>query len=762
MRNALQYAVHGGLAVWQVFIILAVLASPATGLTAALVITGHALLGLAFAVGALRRWPALPCVLVGFLLIIVDYAAASGPDSPLTLAAVWTSILTSATPAIIVRTRLAIPVSATAVVVLTGAQVVLGPDWPASMRLMSLVAPITVFCGAHAVARLAGRTAHRADLQADRAQRARQHERLAQRTGAEIAEDARVLHDTIINTLGAVARGDAARSGSQIIRERCAQDAAVLTDFTRAGPHDPSGFGLAELQHRTGIAILTPASSDADLARFEALLPGKTARTIRLALAELVTNAAKHAAVDHVTVGATFQDATLVITVADSGAGFDGCVIPGRGLAESVLRRCALAGVTVSLRSEPGQGTSATLVAPLEDLVPPAPTPADTADRFDVTVIGRAGCWAWVAMILATDLVLSIVRSDALTTPAVASTVVIGALTLLSWFTCRNGGQLPAWLTVLVVAAVPGVFTVSLLATMRPGASLIELQAVLLTVPLFVLAVTRRTHRSLAVALLALGLTVAALSWAMHFASPELAFLPVIAVCPQLGLFAGVHTFLRVLGTVIDSHERQRLAALDAEGAIIAHAALTLSRERWVQAGARAAIILLEQIASGEADPLDADVQARCADEEEHLRQLLALDADLLNLSPRLALALVHARARRVPLRLRSGTLDAPDEVTAQTVGQALLAAIDACGPADVLSAGFFIENGRQVALLLGPPAIAAAIQRTAVPTPFDVGYESLPTQVLVTVRLRDPATRASPGRTGRRAPGIRPDLVGD
>lgn len=738
VSDAMQQAVLRGLAVWQIFIILTVLATPLSRLTTVLVITAHVLLLLAFLCGAIRRWPPMPIVLVNFALIIVDYAVAETPSTPLAFAAVWTAILTCATPGLIVRSVPAVITSTAAIMILTVAQIILRPDWPVGNRLMFLVASITLTCGVLVFIRSLRHAASHADHQSRRAQRARHQELLVQRTGREIAEDARILHDTIINTLAAIARGDALRTDSHTIRARCAHDVAVITERAQGEPRNRPGFGLDELRARAGIKIVSPYSSADDLTRFEALLPDDISDAIGRAILELVNNAAAHAGVDQVTIDASIHDARLVVIVADAGTGFDGRPVPGRGLAESVFRRCEEVGVTVTLRSSPGQGTTVTLTYPL-GLDTGAEATAETVHRLDVTSVARAGCWVWAATILIADLALSLVRSEHVGLVSLVTTATVSVVTLASWISSHDRRYLPAWLTVLVIAIVPAMFTVSLIATISWGASLIELQAVLLTVPLYILLVTRQTQSALGAALVVLGITVASLSFVLFLTRPELALAPLIAVCPQLGLFAGLHTFLQVLSTIAEAYERQRRAALDAEGNITARVALSLARDRWIHAGARSATALLDQIATGQADPHDRTVQIKCAEEENYLRQLLTLDTELLQLSPWLALALAHARSRRVALHIRSGTIDAPDTDTAHIFGRALLAAIDACSPSETLSAGLFSEGGQQVALILGPLRIVVAIQHATDATSHEIRHETLTTHALITIRPRVP-----------------------
>lgn len=70
--------------------------------------------------------------------------------------------------------------------------------------------------------------AERADAMTLQEQQARQRARVAARVGREIDEDARLLHDTLINTLGAICSGRGATRDPIAVRERCARDAATV------------------------------------------------------------------------------------------------------------------------------------------------------------------------------------------------------------------------------------------------------------------------------------------------------------------------------------------------------------------------------------------------------------------------------------------------------------------------------------------------------------------------------------------------------
>lgn len=113
--------------------------------------------------------------------------------------------------------------------------------------------------------------------------------------------------------------------------------------------------------------------------------------TVRQCIRELLFNVVKHAKVNETHISITRQKEQVQITIEDKGVGFspeDEKLVPnkekGFGLF-SILERINLLGGTFEINSEPGEGTKATLLAPVKDTqseiqaAPPAahPGPSD-------------------------------------------------------------------------------------------------------------------------------------------------------------------------------------------------------------------------------------------------------------------------------------------------------------------------------------------------------------------------------------------------
>ena len=100
-------------------------------------------------------------------------------------------------------------------------------------------------------------------------------------------------------------------------------------------------------------------------------LDGECRIVLFRAVRELLVNIARHSGVKHATVALATTDKAVRITVSDKGNGFDVAQTPscptsagGFGLAD-LGRRLECLGGSLEVRSTPGEGTQATLVAPL-------------------------------------------------------------------------------------------------------------------------------------------------------------------------------------------------------------------------------------------------------------------------------------------------------------------------------------------------------------------------------------------------------------
>jgi hypothetical protein len=200
---------------------------------------------------------------------------------------------------------------------------------------------------------------------------------------------------------------------------------------------------------------------------------------------------------------------------------------------------------------------------------------------------------------------------------------------------------------VLVATATPVGFVLAFLAVDQARRQLYLWQPISLTPLLIILLVTARRRLALVAALSALVAVAVALAAAIWPTDPARGAVVLAAVIPQLAQFAAWTLFYAFTGWMCQRNAaEQRLAAHDRDERA-SRGALLVARARWTRAGLQSCLELLRPIALGHADPDDADVRRRCAEEEQHLRQLILLSPELLHLGSWLMRLDRGARPRR-------------------------------------------------------------------------------------------------------------------
>lgn len=254
-----------------------------------------------------------------------------------------------------------------------------------------------------------------ADVALARADAAEREQYVALLRNSERREHERLLHDTVLNTLTALSRaGQSAGYGHDVVG-RCRHDVAlmeyVLGGVGTAGPSAGKAYGgiavaveavAAETRarglmvHTEVVAVGHAHGSGVDAPSPGVSLPGAGQPEIPVpvivavarAVREALNNVARHAGTGEAWLalrvpepdGAAVDAGGFVVTVRDSGAGFDpDHVGPARlGLWRSIVERIADCGGAATVVSAPGKGTTVTLrwPAPRHEITPaPAPAP---------------------------------------------------------------------------------------------------------------------------------------------------------------------------------------------------------------------------------------------------------------------------------------------------------------------------------------------------------------------------------------------------
>lgn len=722
----------GTIALVQVAFTVAILASEVDG-SPAVLLALHLALGALGVLVLTTRLPA-PTFMVGlYALLVLDFAWSATIEEPLAAFAFVAAGLTALMPIMLYRGRWPVLTSYVIGAALCLAVAWVQPGWRRDLTVALATTILTMSAGAVVVMRAIRHFAE----QADRVQKEAVEER-RRTVGVRAATDAvtesgRVLHDTVINTLGAIASGASRARGA--VRERCRYDLRRVETLLRTGADHAAPMWLFGFGGPEGFDVRRVGLTGDELRRYEALLPEAVTRALQGCVLEAVTNAMKHSGADHVVVDVHRRDRDLVVEVVDRGAGFDGQLVPHRGLAESVFARAAEHGIRVGLVTAPGSGTRVVLRCELSGATADAgPRPTNHA-YSSVRGVRRRACWIWCLTIVAAGLLTETVNRSGDLTLAHLMLVIVGALGAATWRLCRADRDLPPWFTLALALVAPAMCLLAL-AAVQFGADRAYLFQAPGVTPLFaVLLVMTRDRRPLLLALAGLPVVVGVVLATRAPDDPAAAAMVAVLCAPIVALVVAWVVFWRQLGVI-----GARLADLwqQAVDARLERASVELSelaRARWSAAGLQGSLALLRCIADGDLDPCDRRVQRRCGEQERYLRQITALTPDSALMSWWLALALAEAQAKAVRLRVQAGSVDLHDVSAAEAFGHVVLACLDTARPGSELVVSLIEHEGSpRLFVVGGGPLLAELPTAPRAVDRCEIRREDLGAQTLVEV----------------------------
>jgi signal transduction histidine kinase len=170
------------------------------------------------------------------------------------------------------------------------------------------------------------------------------------------------VHDSVLQTLALVQRHaeDPARVASLARRqERELRRWLYGSGIAEAASLvDALSDAATDVEDLHGVKVELASAGDAPL--------DASLEPVVLAAREAMTNAAKFAGVEDVSVYAEVGTDDVSVFVHDRGAGFDPDGVPGdrRGISESIVGRMRAAGGTATVTSAPGAGTEVELRLP--------------------------------------------------------------------------------------------------------------------------------------------------------------------------------------------------------------------------------------------------------------------------------------------------------------------------------------------------------------------------------------------------------------
>ena len=308
-------------------------------------------------------------------------------------------------PALFTSARLAILLAAVSAAAFWGGDMLGGHvhgNSPLAAGVFLLALAVALCWGRRALQRRA--TA--ADAALARADRETREQYVVRSRGAERREHERLLHDTVLNTLTALAR-EGTSSAAEVVG-RCRHDVTLMEQVLSEAADWPADGLLARIEQvaaemrgrgldvrvTAGPARGEPAPGGAPVLAVPVLavpvpaIPAPAAAAVAHAVREALVNVLLHAGTSLAWVEVSLAGDVLV-QVRDAGAGFDaGRLEPSRlGVRRSIIERLADAGGEASVRSVPGSGTVVSLRWPRRDAPPAGPGPAGPGPAGP----GRAG-----------------------------------------------------------------------------------------------------------------------------------------------------------------------------------------------------------------------------------------------------------------------------------------------------------------------------------------------------------------------------------
>ena len=692
------------LAVWQgVMVVALVLGSAQWAVPLSLLhvaVAGLAVLALT------SRAAFVAALAAGYGVWLLDYLAARSIDDAVTLAACWLGNLLYGIGALTLDgwARWVVPIGGSAVV--ASLLLALDPTWTTETASAIVVTAAAIVVAGRLGLPTLWRLADDADRAADDLARERGERAAARRASLEAAEDSRLVHDTVINTLGAVASGGRATADRAAVRERCRRDLEVLTGLLRGRRAERGASLLDIVPLGTQVEVRRSGLDDDQVATFEALLPPTALAALAGAVQEAVLNADKHSGADvvHVDVGRDVD--ALVVTVADDGVGFSPDAVPSRGLRRSVHERMAQVGGSSTVESAPGQGTRVRLRCPLDAVT--ADVERSVADRSGAAVaevvdrVMRRATWAWSVGVVGVGVVIELANRPGRWTFTYAMLAVVALCLVLVALDLRRRDRLGPLVETVLVVALPVGFLFSMAGIGFGTEDVLNYQAIGITPVLTLLYVVGRPL-ALRAALAGLVAVAVALAAGLVGQGAGLTAVALVAVAPALGITAGWRAFGRLVRELVTQAERARDESLLSSVEARAQREISSARRRWSSAGLERSLVILRDLASGDVPPDDQAVREASAQEERHLRQILLLSPTAYRMSAWFARALAEARSREVALVVRSGDGDAPDAATARALGELVLAGVTRSPGRTQVTVGFFPGDHGQRLVMVGP-----------------------------------------------------------
>lgn len=527
--------------------------------------------------------------------------------------------------------RAALPASVVAVgfqvAILLGAFAVPAAGMPA--RVLSPLYAIATAVAIGTARALAIAAATRTDAERALLDRSTAEAREARAHEARMLAEERRLHESVLNTLTAIARGGF--EPGEAMERRCREAAQVVRSLTEptpaAGPRDPEAElapALEELR-RQGCAVDVTIDAPRDAL---ASVPGEAYDACMAAGREAIANAARHAAAPEAQIRVRARPGAMEVRVRDRGRGFDPRTVERRfGLTRAIEESMTRVGGTSAVRSRTGRGTSVIMRWPARW----QERSALSVRAFAVPVLAGFGAYVMASLLLT----IGNAAAPAWDVLAFVVLVVLAAVLLSQ----RRGTALDGWRVLVVTALAPLIHYSQQFAHGTAG-------------------LDDWTEWSSAAITVVLIVVVASGPWWAWM--PALAAW-LVAMGDPIGELMRTGTLVIAASAVFARSVRRSearadaaLTAREAEDAARVESAAAIDRllARYSALRESQAPTLLLALAEGTLDPADPGVRERCAVEERFIRSVMRLDPAREPIHALAAAVATAARGRGIPLEL--------------------------------------------------------------------------------------------------------------
>ena len=552
--------------------------------------------------------------------------------------------------------------------------------------------------------------ARRVDEDTARRDEIERQQRMIEGVEGAMRRQERVLHETVLNTLTAIARGGlgGTPAAGSVLEQRCVEAIDVLSDLeSGAQALDPtvtlSPLGQVTLSTELASFIegLRAGGLDVDVV-LDSLedVPERVRGALLTAIREALTNVARHAQARRAWVLVRVRGGSTTsvrVEVRDDGIGFDPTRVPrGFGLSRAVSGPMQEVGGTARIESKPGDGTRVILEW--------ATRRTDAIDRY------RAGSRGFVLPAVATfGLFLAATASLAwlqFDHPPISATDIALVAVLGILISAATPEAPMPWGLILTISALGPLF--ALLQASADGSTDAAFGGgwALAAIAAFFMAAGAIGPRWAWVPLLA--------SWLLIEGDPAGTVLQPATVVVLGGSIMG--RSLRRDSRAVEMAHLQRVSA---------QTALDVTRESVTRLGGRygaledsEAVALLEGIVDGRLDPEDPDVRRRAGLEETFIRNLVRIDPEADRLRAMAARLSRSAHRRGVHLRADLSLPRIPAVVVGPGVAESFSRAVESTVPDGSARLTARKEGDEVVVTLLAPIVDGERDNMRALPVP--------------------------------------------